>query len=106
VFREEKTGSTQQLFQAIGQVVEEAIERHEERSHIPPPRRGRVQAIPFPNIQLADVVVCHALELLATGSTLSEAAYAVGVPVPALERGLAEYRVAWRHFLEERATGD
>lgn len=89
----------------VAETVEEAIERHEDRLHIPPPRRGRVQAIPFPMVQLSDVQICKALEMLHSGSTLQEAAETVNAPVPALERALAEYRPAWRSFLAEREAG-
>lgn len=88
----------------IGRVVQDVIEDHEGRMHIPPPRRGRVTAIPFPNVELSDVQTCRAIEMLSTGATLEDAAETVGAPVPALERALVDYKPAWRRFLQERAT--
>lgn len=93
---------THGLYQRIGKVMAEAIEDHEERCHIPPPRRGRVTAIPFPNVRLNDLQTSKAMEMLNGGSTLEEAAAAIDVPSLALERALAEYRPAWRQFLHER----
>lgn len=92
------------FLQRVGQVVEDAIVGHEDRMHIPPPRRGRVTAIPFPNIQISDIQTCRAIEMLSTGATLQEAAETVGAPIPALERALVEYQPAWRRFLEERSA--
>lgn len=95
----------QELFERIGDVMAEAIEDHEERMHIPPPRRGRVTAIPFPNITMNDLQICRAWEMLTLGSSMEEAAVAVDVPVLVLERYLHEYRPAWRQFLQEREAG-
>jgi hypothetical protein len=102
---EPSTDLLRKLGQAAKAMVDEALEEHIGELHIPPPRRGRVQAIPFPNVRLSDVQVSRALELFATGGTMEEAALAVGAPIPALERALAEYRPAWRSFLQEREAG-
>lgn len=88
----------------VRDVVRDEIVGHEDRFHIPPPRKGRVQAIPFANVTVSDVQTSRAVEMLTTGSSLEEASLAVGVPIPALERALAEYRPAWRKFLHERET--
>lgn len=93
------------LAELVADVVDEAIDEHEQRMHIPPPRRGKLRAIPFPNITLDDSQVCRAWEMLKLGATLDEAALALGVPDLVLERCLHELQPAWRKFLEERASG-
>lgn len=96
-------------FARIGQYVEKtiegAIEEHEQRCHIPPPRRGKVTAIPFASVTLDDSQVCRAWEMLKLGSTLEDAALALGVPDLVLVRCLHEYQPAWQQFLQERAAG-
>ncbi len=87
---------SQHFLRRIGDGVQDAIEDHEQRLHIPPPRRGRVQAIPFPDVQLSDVQLARAIELLSLGASLDDAADTVGAPVPALERHLAEWEPRWR----------
>ena len=83
----------------------DAVEDHERRMHIPPPRRGRVTAIPFPGLTLDDSQVCRAWEMMKLGASLDEAALALGVPDLVLERCLHEYQPAWQQFLQERASG-
>lgn len=83
----------------------DAVLEHEQRMHIPPPRRGKVTAIPYPNVQMNDSQVCGAWEMLKEGATLQEAALAFGVPDLALERCLREYQPAYRAFLDEREAG-
>lgn len=83
----------------------DAVDEHERRMHIPPRRRGRVTAIPFPNITLTDSQVCTAWEMIKLGATLDEAALALGVPDLVLERCLHEYQPAWHQFLIERSAG-
>jgi hypothetical protein len=97
----------------LGHIVEEtaeavaadAVEDHERRMHIPPPRRGRVTAIPFPTMSLDDSQVCRAWEMMKLGATLEEASAALGVPDLVLVRSLHEYQPAWQQFLQERASG-
>jgi hypothetical protein len=97
-------GTPHELFRSIGRVVQNAIERHEDEMHIPPPKRGRLRAIPFPTTELSDVQVSRAVEMLQSGSSLHEAAEVVGAPAAALERALAEFRPRWRNFLQERES--
>lgn len=89
----------------VDQVAADAVEDHESRMHIPPPRRGRVTAIPFPGMKLDDSQVCRAWEMLKLGGTLDEVALALGVPDLVLVRCLSEYQPAWRQFLAEREAG-
>lgn len=94
-----------EFIRRIGDGVQHAIEDHEEHMHIPPPRRGKVQAIPFPGVVLSDVQLARAIEMLTVGASLEEVADAIGAPIPALERCLAEYQPAWRQFLAAREAG-
>ena len=89
----------------VEQAVDEAIDDHEERMHIPAPRRGRVTAIPFPNVRLDDSQTCRAWEMLQLGASSAEAAAALDVPELVLVRALSEYQPAWRQFLAEREAG-
>lgn len=94
-----------QIGRLVEDTIDDALEDHEERMHIPPPRRGRVTAIPFPHLRLDDSQVCRAWEMLELGATSVEAAAALDIPELVLERCLSEYQPAWRNFLAERAAG-
>jgi len=96
---------TRYVTQAAEDAALEAVEDHEERMHIPPPRRGRVTAIPFPNMRLNDSQTCRAWEMLQLGATSAEAAAAIDVPELVMIRCLSEYQPAWRQFLAEREAG-
>lgn len=89
---------------ALANAIGEAVEDHEQRMHIPPPERGPLTAIPFPNLRMTDVQTSRVREMIETGSTLEEAAAAVDLPVSVLERCLSEFRPRWRRFLYERET--
>lgn len=89
----------------VENTVDEAIEDHEQRMHIPPPRRGKVTAIPFPNLRLDDSQVCRAWEMLTQGASIDEAAAALDMPTLVVVRCLSEYQPAWRNFLAEREAG-
>lgn len=86
-------------------VAADAIEDHEARCHIPPPRRGKLTAIPFPNRTMNDSQIARAWEMLELGATEQEVCLALDVPTSVLERCLAEYKPAWRQFLAEREAG-
>lgn len=89
----------------VEETVEDAIEEHENRMHIPPPRRGRLTAIPFPGMSLNDVQTSKAREMLERGASLEDVLLALDVPQSVLERALAEFKPAWRNFLAEREAG-
>jgi hypothetical protein len=93
------------LIRAIGEGVQNEIEDHERRMHLPRPRQGKVTAVPFPSVQIDDVRISRAWELLSAGATLEEAAAALDVPALALVRCLADYQPAWQQFLRDRANG-
>jgi hypothetical protein len=93
------------LVRRIGEGVQEAIEDHEERMHLPPSRRVRVTAIALPNLRLDDSQVCRAWEMMTLGASSTEAAAALDVPELVLVRCLSEYQPAWRQFLAEREAG-
>lgn len=93
------------FIQRVGHVMAEAIEDHEERMHIPPPRRGRLRAIPFPDMSLTDVQTAKAREMIESGASFDDVQLALDVPRSVLERALAEYLPAWRQFLAEREAG-
>jgi hypothetical protein len=90
---------------AIANGIDGAIDDHEQRMHVPAVRRGKVTAVPFPSVQIDDVRISRAWELLSAGSTLEEAAAALDVPALALVRCLADYQPAWQQFLRDRANG-
>jgi hypothetical protein len=102
---EPPAGRLYPLARMIGETVDEAIEEHEQRHHIPPPRRGKVTSIPFPSMTLDDSQVCRAWEMMKLGASLEEAALALGVPDLVLVRCLHEYQPAWQQFLQERSAG-
>lgn len=89
----------------LEETVDEAIEDHVELMHVPPARRGRVTAIPFPNLRLNDSQTCRAWEMMQLGASSTEAAAALDVPELVLVRALSEYQPAWRQFLAEREAG-
>lgn len=93
------------LGRMVEETVDEAIEDHELRMHIPPPRRGRLTAIPFPGMHLSDVQTARAREMIELGAAVEEILAALDVPLSVLERALAEYKPAWRQFLDEREAG-
>lgn len=92
------------LYVHMGQLVERAIEDHESRLHVPPARRGPLQAIPFPDVVLTDAQTARAREMLENGATVYEAADLVGVPVSVLERELAAFEPRWQRYLRELRT--
>jgi len=96
---------TNYVVSAAEDAAADAVEDHERRMHVPPPRRGRVTAIPFPHTRLNDSQTCRAWEMIELGSSLGEAAAALGVPDLVLVRALAEYQPAWHQFLAEREAG-
>jgi hypothetical protein len=97
--------------QSIAGVVQSGIRDHERRMHaperrrgIPPPNRRRLTDIPYPDYEVDDDVLAHAVELLNEGMDLPLVAYSLEIPQPALERHLAEYKRRYGRFLFERAT--
>lgn len=96
---------TRYVDQVSEEAAHEAVDEHERRMHIPPPRRGRVTAIPFPGMHLSDVQTAKAREMIESGASLEDILAAVDAPLSVLERALAEYRPAWRQFLAEREAG-
>lgn len=98
---------------SIGDVVQAEIRDHEQRMHpperrrgIPPPNRRRLTDIPYPDYEVDDNVLAHAVELLNEGMELPLVAYSLEIPQPALERHLAEYKRRYGRLLFERAMAD
>lgn len=102
------------IVQAVGYAVEAGVVAHESRMHppaerkrgIPPPNRKPITAIPYPDYEVDDDVLAHAVELLNEGMDLPMVAYSTEIPLPVLERHLAEYRRRYGRFLFERALTD
>lgn len=92
------------LYVRIGEAIGHAITDHEEHFHIPPARRGPLQAVPFADVVMNDAQVVRARELLENGATIFEAADIVGVPVSVVERELADFEPRWHRFLLARRT--
>lgn len=85
--------------------VEEALDEHEPRMHIPPPERGPLRAIPVPNLKLNDIQLARVREILEQGGTLDACCTTVDMPVSVIERCWAEYKPRWRRFLQQREVG-
>ena len=93
----------------VNQVAEDAatdaVADHERRCHaIPPPRRDPVTAIPWSHIELTDDQISHAIELLRDHDERAVAAR-MDVPLPALQRELADYDRRYGKFLHLRRRG-
>lgn len=100
------TQAAMHVFKVVGQAVEEEMEEHVQKYHVPRPKRGPLQAIPFPDWDLDDAQVAKAWEWLQLGThDLAGAAEALGAPECVLERHLAEYFPRWRAFLTRRMSG-
>lgn len=89
------------LYVHIGELVEKALEDHESRLHVPPARRGPLQAIPFPDLALTDTETARAREMVEKGASAQEAADVLGVPVSVVERELAAFQPRWQQYLRE-----
>lgn len=95
-----------QYISEAAEMDRETMEDHVESMHIPPRRRGPLQAIPFASVRLDDVTVARAIEMLRTAQdgSVEVVARILEVPPEALELALAEYRPRWRQFILARAT--
>jgi hypothetical protein len=98
---EERVG----LYVRMGEAVGSAIAEHEAQYHIPPPRRGPLKAIPFPDVSLTDIQTVRARELLESGVNLYETAEIIGVPASVIERELAAFEPRWQRYLRDLRTG-
>lgn len=92
----------------VHQVAEDtavgAVEDHERRCHaIPPPDRSPITAVPFADYQISDDQVSHAIEMLQEHDEFQVAAR-MGIPLPALQRKLADYQRRHGDFIFKRST--
>jgi hypothetical protein len=90
---------------AAGEVMEELVQAHEERMHLPPRRTDPVTAVPFAGERLPDTVTCEGIELLRKGHSLDEAADFLSVEAMVLERAIYDYRPPYRRWLVARGIG-
>lgn len=89
----------------VEETVDEAVEAHERRCHaIPPPPRAPLTAIPFADVVVSDDQVSHAIELLDENQDEGNVARSLGIPLPALQRALADYERRYGKFLYLRRT--
>jgi hypothetical protein len=90
----------------VEQTVHDALDEHEHRCHaVPPPDRSPLTAIPFANFRVTDDELSHAIEMLEEQDEAT-VARRLGIPLPALQRALADYQRRFGGFLFKRATGD
>jgi hypothetical protein len=88
----------------VEETVDEAVQDHERRCHaIPPANNAPLEAIPFADIVLSDDELSHAIEMLREYDEDTVAAR-LDIPLPALQRTLADFRRRYGRFLYQRAT--
>lgn len=88
----------------VHQVAEDAVEDHERRCHaIPPPDHSPITAVPFADYTVTDDQLSHAIEMLQDHDEFL-VAFRLGIPLPALQRTLADYQRRHGQFIFRRAT--
>lgn len=101
---------THYVHQVAEDTAAEAVEDHERRCHaIPPPDRSPLTAIPFANYIVTDDQISHAIEMLTDDQEDCDdvlVSRRLGIPLPALQRTLADYVRRHGRFLYRRATVD
>ena len=89
---------------AFEETVDDAVEDHERRCHaIPPPDNSPLSAVPLPDVHPSDDELSHAIEMLDDHDEGAVAAQ-LGIPLPALQRGRADYGRRFGKFLHFRRT--
>ncbi len=95
---------TRYVVRAAEDAAADAVQDHEHRCHaIPAPSSAPVTAIPFADVTVSDDQICHAIEMLIECDEMSVATR-LGIPLPALQRVLADYQRRFGTFLVKRAT--